>query len=64
MKNTIPDVKRITTSAISTCTYHEFSGTGSGGGGQFGDAHAIIDGGHPGSTRPGTWTPSTQTGQY
>ena len=24
------------------------------GGVQFGDAHAIIDGGHPGSTRPGT----------
>jgi len=34
------------------------------GGGQFGDAHAIVDGGHPGSTRPGDWTPLTQIGQY
>ena len=34
-------------------------------GGQFGDTHAIggLEG-HPGSTRPGTWTPLTQTGQY
>jgi len=50
---------------MTTHQYHARPGkSDEDSGGQAPDAHAIVDAGHPGSTRLGTVTPFTQESQY